>query len=122
MNILLGIVANALALFGVHYLLGDMGFSITPDWGYVLVGTVLGIVNVFVKPVLPLISLPLIFLTMGIFLAIINGFLLFAIEYIFANIIPDVGVVFVVGEGWITYLIVALVLSLFNSITHFFLT
>ncbi|MEI7510773.1 MAG: phage holin family protein [Candidatus Peregrinibacteria bacterium] len=120
-DFIFGIIANALALLGVAYLLGDMGFSITPIWGYVVIGAMVGFVNAVVKPIITLLSLPLIFLTMGLFLAVINGMLLFAIEYLFENILLNTGIVFTVGSGWLSYLIAAALLSLLNSITHFFL-
>jgi putative membrane protein len=55
-------VANAL-FSGVH---------IHGWWAYIVGGAVLGIANSVIKPILKLITLPLIILTLGLFLLVIN--------------------------------------------------
>jgi putative membrane protein len=56
--------------------------SLVPGMAYdgwpslLLAALVLGILNVFVKPLLALVSLPLIVITLGLFLVLINAFLL----------------------------------------------
>ncbi|MDX2225724.1 MAG: phage holin family protein [Verrucomicrobiae bacterium] len=48
------------------------------DWQSLLIAAlVLGILNTFVKPIISLLSLPFIVLTFGLFLVLINGFLLY---------------------------------------------
>jgi len=49
------------------------GIHLTNDiWGILIVATVFGLVNVLIKPIVKLLSLPLIFLTLGLFALLIN--------------------------------------------------
>lgn len=49
----------------------------------VIAGAVLGFVNVFIKPIVNLITLPLRLLTLGLFTIIINMFIIWMIDIIF---------------------------------------
>ena len=52
-------------------------------WPYlILAAIVLGIVNTFVRPVLMLLALPLIFLTLGLFIFVINALMLLLVDRI----------------------------------------
>ncbi|MBM3940613.1 MAG: phage holin family protein [SAR202 cluster bacterium] len=51
-----------------------------------VVGLVFGLVNRFVKPVLALLAAPLILLTLGLFLFVINALLLLFVEWIAGRI------------------------------------
>jgi putative membrane protein len=75
MTFLIRLVINALALYvatqivpGVHYV-GDP----LPFLGVALV---FGVINAFVGPLAKLLALPLILITLGVFLLVVNGFLL----------------------------------------------
>ncbi len=73
MNLFLRLVINAAALIGVAYLFPGIDVS-----GFVtalVVAIVLGIVNLFFKPVLVILTLPVTILTLGLFTLVINGFL-----------------------------------------------
>ena len=51
--------------------------------GVVVVGLVLGLLNLFIKPILTFISIPFIFISFGLFLVVINAVLLmFASEVV----------------------------------------
>jgi putative membrane protein len=76
-----------------------------------LAGLILGILNTFVKPLLKLLSLPLILITGGLFLIIINVIILMLVTWIVPElIIPD----------FITYLIAAILLGILNTIENLF--
>jgi putative membrane protein len=72
---LLQIILNGVGVFiasqiipGIHY---------TGSWSYLLVvGLVIGIVNLLVKPIVTFFSLPLVVLSLGLFFLVINGFML----------------------------------------------
>lgn len=49
---------------------------------FLLAGLVLSVVNVFVKPVVMILSLPAIVLSLGIFMLLINGFLVWLVSVI----------------------------------------
>lgn len=117
-KILASLLVNILALFAVAYFLGEENFFISPFWGFIAVGITLGIMNGVVKPILSLISLPLVIVTFGLFLTLINTALLWATEFLFREIFPF-GVEFVISGGFISYLIAAICLSVINSVLHF---
>ncbi len=63
------------------------GIKLTQEWQIlVLIGTTLGLINVFVKPILNLITLPLRVLTFGFFSLIINMGILFFLDIIFPEL------------------------------------
>ena len=76
------ILGNSLALYVAYYFVP--GFIISGGWKeYLLAGALLGLLNLVVKPVLKMISMPIIILTLGLFTLVINGLLLWTVDYIF---------------------------------------
>ena len=76
------IFGNSLALYAAYYFVP--GFVINGSWKeYLLAGAFLGLLNLVVKPILKMISMPLIILTLGLFTLVINGLLLWTVDYIF---------------------------------------
>ncbi len=74
-RLLVKILISALALWAADYLLA--GFSVSGGVGGLLAaGTVLGVLNALVRPVLKLLALPLILLTLGLFTIVINVIIL----------------------------------------------
>ena len=77
---LIWVVVNALALAAAAWLLG--GIEVTGDTTQdriitlVLVALIFGVINAIVEPVVKLFSLPLILLTLGLFLLVINAAML----------------------------------------------
>jgi putative membrane protein len=76
MGLLLRILANMAAVLIAAKLVSGFTFAGTPV-DLLIAGVVLALVNLLVKPVIQIISLPVIFLTLGIFNIIINIVLLF---------------------------------------------
>jgi len=73
-----------------------------------LVATILlGIINVTVKPFLQIVSLPITFLTLGLFYFVLNGLMLWLVS----AIVPG----FSIGGFW-TAFFAAIVLSLLNAV------
>lgn len=102
---------NTVSVYLVHQLLD--GFIITGGvWGYVLVGMIIGILNLFVKPILKVLSLPFIFLTVGLFLIVINAAILWLAQQVVAFLEFD-GITFIM-DGVPTYLISVLILGFLN--------
>ena len=105
MRALLQVALNAVALWlaatlvpGIHYIGGL-------EW-LLLAGLVLGLLNLLVKPLLTLLSLPLIVLSLGLFYLVINGLVL----YLAAMLMPHH--LQVAGCG--TAIVGGLVIALFN--------
>ncbi len=113
---IISVMANGIAL----YLLTNLVSGIEYTGGiifFVIGAIILGILNSFVKPLLTLLSFPLIALSGGLFLILINALILWILVY-FLEIVQfqDVTLVFS-GAG--TYVIGALVLGLINWLLSF---
>ena len=104
-RILVGWAINVLALLVADWLFD--GFSIE-RWGPVIfAGAVLGLANVFLKPLLTFIALPLIILTFGIAYFFVNVVVLLFTEWV----TPDFSI-----DGFWTYVGATIVIWLVNWI------
>jgi len=65
---------NALALIFVSYLVP--GFDVTSVGSALVAALILGLVNVFIRPILLVLTLPINLLTLGIFTLVINALML----------------------------------------------
>lgn len=102
---------NTISIYLVSELLD--GFIVSGGiWGYVLVGVIVGLLNVFVKPILKVITLPFIFLTLGFFLIVINALILWLTEFLVETLSIS-GITFQVS-GVATYFVAVIVLGLLN--------
>lgn len=86
MKFIAQILVNTLALFLANYLIP--GFSFQGDvLTFLVAGLVMGLINFFIRPVLRFISAPLIVLSLGLFLIVINIVLLWLLEYLVPELI-----------------------------------
>lgn len=75
MKLLLGWVLNALALLAVAYLLPNIHVA---SFASALVASlIIGLVNILIRPVLIVLTLPITVLTLGLFILVINGLLFY---------------------------------------------
>ncbi|TAK95397.1 phage holin family protein [Patescibacteria group bacterium] len=109
MRNLFNLVINALAISVTALFLP--GVRVTDFFSAVLAALVLGVVNVFIKPVLMFLTLPINILTIGLFTLVINACLVL----LAAKIVPG----FSVDSFWWA-LIFGVVLSIVNAILHRF--
>jgi putative membrane protein len=72
-TLLIGWVLNALALLAVAYLLP--GIVVASFGSALITALVLGLINMFIKPVLVLLTLPITIVTLGLFMFVINALL-----------------------------------------------
>ncbi len=80
MNIIIRILLNSAAIYATAYLLEAV---MLPDFiTALLVALVLGIINVTIKPVAKLLTLPINILTLGLFGLLINGLALYLAAYL----------------------------------------
>jgi putative membrane protein len=106
----LAVAINAAALWVANALFS--GVRIHGWWAYIIGAAVLAIANAVIKPILTLITLPLIVLTLGLFLLVINIAMVALAEWIAPNFSIDgfwsyVGTVVIVWlVNWIGYAIV----------------
>ena len=98
---------NALALWICNGIFDSV--SIHGAWAYIIGASVLGIANAVLKPILALLTLPLIIVTLGLFLLVINIAMVALAEWIAPNFSIDgfwtyVGVVVIIWivnwAGW----------------------
>lgn len=77
MRLILRLAINAVALYvavGTGWISGVAAQN-TEWWSFALLGLVFGAVNLLVRPILKLLTCPLILLTLGLFTLVINGVL-----------------------------------------------
>jgi putative membrane protein len=75
-NLLLRLVINAIALFAATQV-GIPGLRFDGDWKtIVVVAFIFGLVNALIRPLLALLTCPLILLTLGLFTLVINALML----------------------------------------------
>jgi putative membrane protein len=104
MRLLVHLLVNAFAVFIAAYVLP--GVFVDGPLTALVVAVVLGVVNTFLKPILVILTLPITFVTLGLFLLVING----ALVLLVSRLVPG----FVV-DGFLWALLFSLVASLVGS-------
>jgi putative membrane protein len=107
-NFLIRWLVTSLAIFIVANLFGLV--YIESLKALVLASLILGILNVFLRPVLIFMTFPLIFFTLGFFIFVINAFIL----YIVAKLVPG----FEVLGFWKT-LLAAFLITVFCALINY---
>lgn len=105
--IFVNLIVSALAVIISAYILPGVkvdGFATA-----VVVAVVLGVVNMFIKPILILLTLPLTILSLGLFTFVINAVLVLLVS----NLVPGFKV-----EGFLSALLFSLVLSIVGAFLH----
>ncbi len=100
----LGVVLAANLVPGIHYSGGILYLLLT--------GLVLGALNLIVKPLVTLLSLPLVVLTLGLFFIVINGAMLYIASALLSGLYID---------GCLPAILGGLVLGLFNWLVSAFI-
>ena len=113
-RIILAIAINVVALWVANVLWDSV--DIHGFWAYFIGAVVLGIANAVIKPILAILTLPLIVLTLGIFYLFINILMVLLAEWIAPNFSIDgfwtyVGVVFIV---WLVNWVASLAVDMFE--------
>lgn len=75
----------------------------------IIVAVVLGLLNVFIKPILVLLTLPVTFVTLGLFLLVINAVIILLCTKIVDGFVVD---------SFLTALIFSVILSILQSLTY----
>jgi putative membrane protein len=104
MNVLLFVVGNALALLATAYFVPGIRFS--GSWlQLLLAGGLFGLLNMVIRPIVMLLSLPALVLTLGLFYFVLNGLLLWG----FSKLLPGYDV-----AGFVPGLLGSLVIWIVN--------
>jgi len=75
--------------------------------GAIIFAVVLGVINIFIKPIIKVLTLPITIVTLGLFSLVINATLIFGA----AKIVPDFYV-----DGFLSAFFFSLLVSLINSL------
>jgi putative membrane protein len=113
MHLLIRFIVNGIVLWliislvpGFHNAAGASGFGAYSLWTVVLLAIIFGLVNMLVGPILRLVSLPLTWLTHGLFTVVIDWILLGLAVWITPNL----------KGGWLPTLIGAIILMLVSTV------
>ncbi|MGQ0443004.1 MAG: phage holin family protein [Methylophilaceae bacterium] len=79
MKLLAGWLLNALALLAVAYFVP--GIHVAGLGVALIAAAVIGLVNVLIKPILVILTLPVTILTLGLFILVINGLLFWGVGH-----------------------------------------
>ena len=77
MKLLVVWLLNALALLAVAYLMPSI--EVSGFGGALIAAAVIGLVNMLIRPLLVLLTLPITLLTLGLFILVFNGLLFFGV-------------------------------------------
>ena len=112
---LLRMVINGVALYAAVSLIPGIVVQDPSPVTYVWLALIFGILNALVKPILKLVTCPVILLTLGLFTLIINT----ALFYLTAWVGSQFGVGFTIEGFWAAFLgalIVSIVSTIFNVV------
>ncbi len=93
----------AVSVFGTGY---EDGVVTAGAWGFLMAGLIFSIINTVLKPIAVIFSLPAILLTLGLFMLVVNGLMV----YISLKLSPGVSMSF------INSILTGMLLSLVNYI------
>lgn len=109
-SIAIRLIVNTLSVFFAGWILQE-GVQLSGFLTAILVAVVLALLNLFVKPILVLFTLPATIFTFGLFLFVINALIILLADYL----IPDSQ--FAVLNFWWA-LLFSLIVSLINSMLY----
>lgn len=107
MNLLLRILITAILVMGIAHFMP--GVHVKGFVTALIVAVVLGLLNIFIKPILIILTLPVTIVTLGLFLLVINALIILLCTYIVGG--------FGVDTFW-TALFFSIVLSILQSIMY----
>lgn len=112
MKLLLSWLLNAIALLAVAYFVPDIhisGLEVA-----LIAAVVIGLVNMLIKPILVILTLPVTILTLGLFILVINGLLFWGVGHVLQgfNVVTfKAGIIGALAYSVISWLLSALLIS-----------
>jgi len=101
--------SNALALLAAKYFI--LGFDISSNlYGFISATLIFTLINLFIRPVLKLILTPIIFITLGLGIILVNALTLYILDYFSVDITIS---------GLTPILYATLIISVINLLVHF---
>jgi putative membrane protein len=80
-------------------------------WVIVIAGLILAVINAIIRPIVVLLSLPAILFTLGLFMVVINGFMVFLVSWLYDPLhITNFWIAILAGMiiGLVNYLVTAI--------------
>lgn len=117
MKILLSILFNALILFTLQYLLNtnmQTGIAVVGEpQVYIIWGVILWLINITVKPILKILSLPLFFVFLWLVAFLINWVVLWLFDYIMKDLLMIPWISYSIN-WWINFIIAVAIFTILN--------
>ncbi len=110
MKIIIRLLLNAIAVFFLAHVLN--GVQVDNYVTALIVAIVLSVLNLLVKPLLVILTLPITIITLGLFLLIINAIIIFLADHLIDG--------FSVSSLW-TAILFSILLSILQSLLHSFM-
>jgi putative membrane protein len=110
MKLIIKLLLNALAVFALAELLN--GVSVNGYLGALIVAIVISVLNLLVKPILVILTLPVTILTLGLFLFIINALIVLLADKLVNGFRVD---------GLWTAVLFSILLCILQSLLHSFI-
>jgi len=110
------LAVTAAALWVAVYLVPGIEFQ-GPLWHLLVVALVFGVVNAIVRPVLLSLSCPLVLLTLGLFIFILNALMLWLTSTLSAGLGIDFHV-----DGFVSALIGAIIVGIVSVVLNVFIS
>jgi putative membrane protein len=122
-NFVTRVVVSALAvwittLISSQVRLASDGSTLGLILSALIIGLVLTLVNMIFRPVIKLLSMPLYFLTFGLFSFVVNGLVLWIVAAISRNLFTHAGLE--IAGGFTSYIWVSIVLALVQVVVSWF--
>jgi putative membrane protein len=87
LNFVIRLLVNAVALVIVAYFLP--GVHVASFWSAVIAALILGIVNAVLRPILFVLTLPVVILTLGLFTFVINAIMFYLVAHLNLGLTVD---------------------------------
>ncbi|MGD2101617.1 MAG: phage holin family protein [Acidimicrobiia bacterium] len=101
MRLILNLLGTAASLWVAVWIVGGFTFDGT-WWQFLIVAVIMGLANAIAKPVIQFFSIPLIILTLGAFLLIVNAAVLQLVVWLSGPEVLDLGLAST-GFFWATF-------------------
>ena len=110
MGFVIYLFSNSIGLWIAQYFVA--GFVVVGGLkSYFVAGILLGILNLVVRPILRIVSLPLMLLTLGLFNLVIGAILIWIVAHVTG---------YIVIQSWVALFWATLILAVVNFISHLF--
>ena len=100
-------IANSLAIYAVGYLLRGVDVASLRD--AFIAGIILSLINMLVKPIVVILTLPLTIVTLGLFYFVVSAFCL----WLASEFVPGFML-----HGFFTTVLAAVLVSIFSAVVH----